>query len=129
VIAVAAILWLSTMSLRNKATFGHLFYATSFIFLVTVPERLMVAVLMHIKGSYNVYLGPAALMNGEGDGSVLFRALERLDIFSIWMAVLMVIALPIMTGISKRRAAVTVGCIWAAWLLLGMLPMRFIDIS
>ncbi|MEW5795273.1 MAG: YIP1 family protein [Candidatus Zixiibacteriota bacterium] len=129
VIAVSTILLLSTLSLRERASFKQLFSAVSFIFLVTIPEKIIVAALMVVKGSYDVQLGPAAFVSGESEGSLLITVLERLDIFSIWIAILMVTALPIVTGISKRRAAVVVCCLWAGWLLLAMLPIKLIDIN
>ena len=128
-LALAGILWLAVQFFPNTASYGKLFSASAFIFLVTVPELIFKALLIMAKGSYQVYLGPAALLPAEWHGSPLFLALDRLDFFSIWMAVLMAIALPILTGISKGKAAFTVGCLWFIWALLAMLPVRLIQID
>jgi hypothetical protein len=128
-LALAGVLWLAVQFFPNVATYGKLFSASAFIFLATVPEQIFKALLIIAKGSYQVYLGPAALLPAEWHGSPLFLALDRLDFFSLWMAVLMAIALPILTGISKGKAAFTVGCLWVIWALLAMLPVRLIQID
>lgn len=128
-LALAGILWLAVQFFANVATYGKLFSASAFIFLVTVPEQVLKPFLIMAKGSYQVHLGPAALLPVEWHGSPLFLALDRLDFFSIWMAVLMAIALPILSGISKGKAAFTVGCLWVIWALLAMLPVRLIQID
>jgi hypothetical protein len=126
VLAVAALLWFCVRLFHSTATFGQLFSGASFIFLVTVPEKVVLAILMMTKGSYQVYLGPAVLMDSD---SSLFTVLDRLDVFSIWMAVLIAVALPILTGISKRRAAVMVTCLWCGWLLLALIPVHLFQIN
>ncbi len=129
VLAVAALLWLCVRLFHSTATFVQLLSGVSFIFLVTVPEKIVLGILTLVKGSFGIYLGPAVLMAADRGTSLVFDMLDRLDIFSIWMAVLMVIALPIMTGISKRLSVVIVVSLWAIWALSALLPIRIFQIT
>jgi len=52
--------------------------------------------------------------------SPLFNLFDKLDIFSVWMVVLLVIGFSQVLEISKKKAAITVGYIWGIWLLLSM---------
>jgi hypothetical protein len=129
VLSLAGVLWLAVRIFTNSATYGKLLSTTSFVFLLAVPEQIVKALLITVKGSYQVFLGPAILLPAEWYGSPLFEALDRLDIFGIWMAALTAVALPMVSGISKRQAVVTVGCLWIVWLLLAMLPIRVLEIT
>ena len=103
--------------------------ACSFVFLVTVPEQLLKGALIVAKGSYRVFLGPAALLPAEWFESPLFNALNRADVFSLWMAILLVIALPAMAGISRTKATITVGYLWVLWLLEGVFLGGLVRVS
>jgi hypothetical protein len=129
VLGLTGILWLAVQLFPNTATFAKLFSGVSFIFLLAIPEQFLKALLINLMGSYQVYLGPAALLPVEWRGSPLYLALDHLDLFSIWMASLIVIALPILTGISRRKAAFTVVYLWLIWVLLAMLPMQLIQVD
>ncbi len=129
VLSLAALLWLAVQIGSNTATFGKLFSMTSFVFLVTVPEQLIKAGLIVAKESYQVHLGPAVFLPVELQSTALFRGLDRLDIFSIWMAILVALGLSVVAGVSKGRAALIVVCLWAFWAMWAMLPFNLIQIS
>ena len=67
-----------------------------------------------------IYLGAATLLPVEWEYSPLFYLCEKLNVFSIWMVVLLIIALPIVTRISKKKSIIMIGYLWGIWLMLSL---------
>ena len=80
-------------------------------------------------GSAKVYLRLAIVLPSGWKGSPLFNLCGKLDVFSLWMVALLVIALPLATGISKKKAVLTIGYLWGVWLLASMFLSGLVRIS
>jgi len=119
--AMALVFWLALQLYSSRVRFPQILAVCSFIFLVTILERIMKMLLILAKGSYGVFLGPAVLLPQKWFGSPLFKILDRLDVFSLWMAVLLTIALVKVASLSRSKAVMTVGYLWVLWLLEGAL--------
>ena len=126
---LAFIIWLALQLAPEKVDFKGVLSVSSFSFLVLLPEALVKTPLVVMKGTKNVYLGLVTLLPPEWKFSPLFNLLEKLDIFTVWMVVLLVMALPVVTGISKKRAYVTIGYLWGTWLLISMFFGNLVQVT
>jgi len=118
--AMVLIFWLAFHLVKAKISFKRILAVCSFSFLVLVPEAILMIPLIFSKGTTYIYLGPAVLLPVDWKYSPLFNLFDKLDIFSVWMVVLLVIGFSQVLEISKKKAAITVGYIWGIWLLLSM---------
>ncbi|MBI5868236.1 MAG: YIP1 family protein [candidate division Zixibacteria bacterium] len=118
---LALVVWLALQRYATKITYMALVSVCGFIFLIKIPEALLSGLLISLKGTTRVFIGPAALLPPDSFESPLFHVLNRLDIFSIWMAILLAIALPIVAELPRKKAAQIVAYLWIAWLLEGAL--------
>ncbi|MBI5868234.1 MAG: YIP1 family protein [candidate division Zixibacteria bacterium] len=118
---LALVVWLPLQLYATRITYMTIVSVCSFIFLIKIPEALLSGLLIRLKGTTRVFLGPAALLPSDWFGSPLFSLLERLDIFSIWMAILLAMALPIVAELPRKKATMIVVYLWVVWLLEGAL--------
>ena len=126
---ITLIFWLAFHLVKPQISFKRMLAVGSFSLLVLIPEALIKIPLILAKGTTYIYLGPAVLVPEEWKYSPLFNLLNKLDIFSIWMAILMIIGVSIILDISKRKAAITVGYIWGIWLLISMFVGDLVQIG
>lgn len=117
---LSLVVWLALHLYSANVTFKVILSVCSFSFLLSLPEAILTIPLVIMKGTMKIYLGAAALLPVEWEYSPLFYVCEKLNVFSIWMVILLIIALPIVAGISKKKAIITIGYLWIIWLLLSM---------
>jgi hypothetical protein len=122
---LSLILWMALQLYSAKVNFKAILSICSFSNLVLLPETILKIPLVLMKDTLKIYLGLAAFLPPEWENSPLFNLCEHLDIFSIWIVVLLMIALPITSGISKKKSIITVGYLWGIWLLLSMFLGNF----
>jgi len=125
---ISFLIWLGLQFYPQKTTYPQILSVVSFSFLVLLPETIVRLPLIFMKGSTKVYLGLAILLPAAWENSPLFRLCRELNVFSIWMVGLLMIGIPIVTGISRKRAAITVAYLWAIWLLCYMFLGSYIQI-
>ena len=126
---LALVIWLALQFQAVSVSYMTIVSACSFIFLIKIPEAVLSGFLIDLKGTARVFLGPAVLLPPDWFQSSLFTLLNRLDVFSIWMAILLVMALPIVADIAHKRAALIVAALWVVWLLEGALFGGLVRIS
>ncbi len=120
VFGLALILWLALQLYSTRVAYMTLVAGCSFIFLLKIVEALIKIPLILAKESTQVYLGPVVILPPEWIGSPLFNLLDRIDLFDLWTVALLAICFPILAGISRKKAVLTVGYLWSIWLLGGM---------
>nr|MBN2277576.1 YIP1 family protein [candidate division Zixibacteria bacterium] len=126
---LALIFWLALHLVKTSISFKKTLAVCSFAFLILIPEALIKIPLILVKGTTYIYLGPAILLPGEWKYSPLFNLFEKLDVFSIWMAIILIIGFSVLLNISRRKSAITVGYLWGIWLLIGMFFGNLIQIN
>lgn len=126
---ISFFIWLGLQFYPRKTNYSQILSVVSFSFLVLIPEMLVRLPLIFMKGSTKVYLGLAVLLPKAWENSPLFRLCRELNVFSIWMVGLLMIGIPLVTGISRKRAAITVTYLWAIWLLYTLLMGDFVQIG
>lgn len=100
--------------------FRSLFSLTAHVWLVSAIEFAFKLPLMLAKGTLYVYTSAALLLPGEASRTTLFRLLDEIDLFKIWIGVLLVIGLESIAGQPRPRAIALVAFSWAL-LLAGKL--------
>ncbi len=117
VFGLALVLWLALQLSTARTDYMTLVSTTAFAFLIKVPEAVVMTPLVIFKETSKIALGPAVLLPAEWYGSPLYRLLSTFDVFSIWMGGLLILALPIVAGISTKKSSMTVGYLWGIWAL------------
>jgi len=97
----------------------------SFAFMPRIIEALVVAVqglLMDpasFNGRWRVSLGIGRFLDPDATSPALLALVGRLDVFTIWVTVLLAIGLAVTGRISRGRAAIAAAIVW----LLGAAPL------
>jgi len=125
---ISFLIWLGLQFYPQKTKYPQILSVVSFSFLVLIPEMFVRLPLIFMKGSTKVYLGLAILLPEAWENSPLFRLCRELNVFSIWMVGLLMIGIPLVTGISQKRAAITITYLWIIWLLYYMFLGSYIQI-
>lgn len=126
---LALAIWLPLQLYSVTTTYMTIVSVCSFVFLIKIPEAVIAGVLTLLKGTARVFLGPAVVLPSEWFQSALFNALDRLDVFSLWIAILLVTALPIVAGLSRKKSALMVAYLWIVWVIAGALFGGLVRIS
>ncbi len=126
---LALVVWLALHLYATKVAYKSILALCSFVYLVVIPETLLSIPLVVARGTRAVYLGAAAFLPPDIKGSPLFNLCSEVEIFSVWMAVLLGIGLPIVAGISPKKAWITVGYLWVVWLLWSLLAGNLVQIT
>jgi len=121
IFGLALILWMALHLSYSEATYLGLLSLSSYVGLVAIPEAIIKIPLVMAKGSTAVYLGLAAVLPPEWTDSPLFNLCKKIDIFSVYQIVLLVIGLTVIANIPRKKAIWTVGYLWAIWLILALL--------
>ncbi len=75
--------------------------------LVAVPQIVIMVILTKLKGSAEIFLGPAAFMPAD-TADKLFRFAAGFDIFQVWFLAVFIVGLRICFGVSTGRASFAV---------------------
>jgi len=118
-------LWICGKFVEAKQTIGQATMVAAFAFMPRILEALTVAVqgLLLAPGSFNgrwrVSLGVGRFLDPDATSPALLALVGRLDVFTIWVTVLLAIGLAVTGRISRSRAAIAAAIVW----LLGAAPL------
>ena len=117
-------LWLAGKLVDAKQSFGAAMMVTSYAYLPKVIGGIVVGVqglLMDpasLTGQYKVSLGVGRFLDPDAASPILLALVARLDVFTIWVTVLLVIGLSVTGKISRSNAAIAGVVVW----VVGALP-------
>lgn len=120
-LGMSLFLWLGLHLFKNAVKFVSILSVASFSFLVQLPEAALKIPLIISKESTRVFLGPAVFLPTEWYGSILFRFVDKLDIFNLWMAGLLILGISNVTDIRRNKVLVTVIYLFVIWLVFSSL--------
>ena len=121
----ALMLWVCGKFVDAKQTLRQATMVASFAFLPRVVEALTGAVqglLMDpgtFDGRWRVSLGVGRFFDPDATNPALLAFLGRIDVFTIWVTVLLAIGLAVTGKIPRARAAIAAAIVW----LLGAVPL------
>jgi hypothetical protein len=108
----ALMLWVSGKLVDAKQTLRQATMVTAFAFMPRVVEALVVAVQGLLldpgafTGRWRVSLGVGRFFDPDATSPALLAFLGRLDVFTIWVTVLLAIGLSVTGNIPRSRAAI-----------------------
>ena len=121
---VGLITWLVGKFFDSKQTLNAALVVTAFAYVPKVVE----GILMRVQGTlldtanftsrFSFSLGAGRFLNQDTTNPFVYGLLGRLDVFTIWVTVLLVIGLSVTGKIPRSRAAIAGVVIW----LIGALP-------
>ena len=118
-------LWVCGKLVEAKQTIKQATMVAAFAFMPRVVEALVVAVqglLMDpntFNGRWRVSLGVGRFLDPDATSPALLALVGRLDVFTIWVTVLLAIGLAVTVNIPRTRAAIAAALVW----LLGAAPL------
>jgi hypothetical protein len=121
----ALMLWVCGKLVDAKQTIRQATMVTAFAFMPRVIEALVVAVQgllldpSTFTGRWRVSLGIGRFFDPDATSPALLAFVGRLDVFTIWVTVLLAIGLSVTGKIPRGRAAIAAAIVW----LLGAAPL------
>ena len=118
-------LWACGKLVEAKQTVGQAVMVSAFAFLPRVVEGLAVSVQgllldpSTFDGRGRVSLGVGRFLDPDTTSPVLLSVLGRLDVFTIWVTVLLAIGLAVTGKIPRSRAVIAAAIVW----VLGAVPL------
>lgn len=121
---VGFVMWLVGKFLDSKQTLNAALMVAAFAYVPKVVE----GILMRVQGTlldtssansrFTYSLGAGRFLDPDTTNPILFALLGRVDVFTIWVTVLLVIGLSVTGKISRGKAAIAGVIVW----FLGALP-------
>ena len=118
-------LWVCGKLFESKQTVGQATMVAAFAFMPRVIEALVVSVQgllldpSAFNGRWRVSLGVGRFLDPDATSPALLALVGRLDVFTIWVTVLLAIGLAVTGNIPRSRAAIAAALVW----LLGAAPL------
>ncbi|MGH9422002.1 MAG: YIP1 family protein [Thermoanaerobaculia bacterium] len=126
----AALIWLIGKFVDTKVTFAAAMMISVYSGIPRIVQTIVTALqglLMSpesITSANSVSIGPARFLP-DSTNAGLAAVLNNLDLFTIWMFVLMAIGIAVVARVPMKRAAITAGLVW----LVTLLPSIYQGIS
>ena len=118
-------LWVCGKLVDAKQTLVQATMVSAFAFMPRVIEALVVAIQGLVldpgtfDGRWRVSLGVGRFFDPDATNPALLAFLGRIDVFTIWVTVLLAIGLAVTGKIPRGRAAIAAAIVW----VLGALPL------
>jgi hypothetical protein len=118
-------LWLVGKLFEAKETFGQALMISSYAYLPRVLEGIATSIQglvldpSSFTGRWKVSLGLGRFLDPDTASPVLLALLGRVDVFTIWVTVLLAIGLSVVGRIPRSRAALAGAIVW----VLGAIPL------
>ena len=117
-------LWIVGKFVDSKATLGQGLMVAAYAFFPRVIESVVTAVQgllldpSKLNGRYRISLGLGRFFDPDVASPLLLALIGRIDVFTIWVTVLLAIGLSVTGRISRQKAAIAAVIVW----FLGALP-------
>ena len=124
------LLWLAAKFIDAKIAFAAAMMIVTYSQLPRVLEVVLSALQglfldpASITSRYSVQIGPARFLDADSN-PVLQTLLGGLDLFTIWVCVLVAIGLSVVARVSLKKGAIASGIIW----IFGLLPALYAALS
>jgi len=124
IVIMGIVLWLVGKFVDAKQSVNAAIVVAAFSYVPRVVEGILTRVqgmLIDTTGldsRYAYTLGPGRFMDADTASPILLAIVGRLDVFTLWVTVLLAIGLAVTGKISRGKAAVAAAIVW----LVGALP-------
>jgi len=114
----AFLLLIASVILGGETNFWNMVNVYAYAAMVGIPETLIKTFLIKSAGTTDVRTSLAILLPSNENTSFIYFFLNKIDIFSIWMLVLLIIGIHVnVPNTSKNSAAIWVVVFWLVWVL------------
>jgi hypothetical protein len=112
-------LWLmaGNVIMGGDGTYKKIWCVFNYASLVSLLEMGLKTLMIQMKQSAHVYTSLALLAPDLDPGGFLFRALDGVDVFSIWFFALMAIGVSVMCKVKPQKAMTVSFVIFGVWVL------------
>ncbi len=123
-IILGLILWVVGKLFESKAEVGQAIMVTTYAMFPRVLETILNAVQMlvlpddAVTSRFSLTLGVGRFLDAEAAGPLVMAIVGRLDLFTLWVTVLIAIGLSVMGRIPKLSAAIAAAIMW----IIGAMP-------
>ena len=123
-IVIGLVLWLAGKFLESTAEVGQTIMVATYAMFPRVLEtiiggiQLLVLPEEGITGRYSLSLGVGRFLDPDAASPLLLAVVGRVDVFTIWVTVLLAIGLSVMGKIPRSRAAIAAAVAW----IVGAIP-------
>ncbi len=122
---LGAALWLllGNVVAGGDGTFKTLWSAFNYAGMVGVVEMVLKTIMIQMKQSANVYTSLALLAPDLDTKGFAFRALDAVDIFSVWFFLVMAVGVSVMCKVKAQKAttiAIVSFVVWAVGIKAGL---------
>ncbi len=120
-------LWVVGKFVDARQTFGAALMVTTYSYIAKVIEAIAGGVqglLMDpasLNGRYSISLGIGRFLDPDTANPLVLALVGRIDVFTIWLTILLAIGLSVTGKIPRQRAAIAAVLVW----FLGALPGLF----
>jgi hypothetical protein len=104
----------------GQACFGQVLGMYAHAGLIAIPAAIVKIPIMLIKQSTKVQTSLAAVMPSGTEQSLLYRLLAKVDIFTIWELILVIIGISVIYRFTNKKAATLVLVLWAIWIAISL---------
>lgn len=117
---VGCALWVAGKLVEAKQSFHAALVVAAYSFIPRVPEAVVNGLQglfldpSQLDGRFRLSLGPGRFLDPDTASPILLAIVGRLDLFTIWLTVLLAIGLSVTGKIPKRRAAIAAAIVWVA---------------
>ena len=117
---VALVYWfIGNVILGGKARFKQIFSAFAYSYLIIAIVGTIVKIpLILSKESIKIHTSLAAFMSEEASRTALYRFLDGIDIFTVWMLAVFAIGYAVIYRFSQVKAFVSVFVSWILYILV-----------
>ncbi|HEV7993951.1 MAG TPA: Yip1 family protein [Gemmatimonadaceae bacterium] len=122
------VLWIAGKIFESKQTLGQGLMVAAYAFMPRVLESVVTAVqgllldTTKMNGRFRISLGVGRFLDPDTTSPALLALVGRLDVFTIWVTVLLAIGLSVTGKISRRQAAIAAAIVWVIGALPSVLP-------
>jgi hypothetical protein len=124
---VGCALWLAGKLVDAKQSFHAALIVAAYSFIPRVVEAVFNGAQglfldpAQLDGRFRLSLGPGRFLDPDVASPVLLAIVGRLDVFTIWITVLLAIGLSVTGSIPRVRAAIAAAFVW----VVGGIPLVF----
>jgi len=123
IVITAVLLWLASKAISASVAFAAAMMIATYSQFPRIVEMIVNAIQglllspESITSHFSVQLGPARFL-GTDANPVLQAVLGGLDLFTIWVTVLIAIGISVVARVPRSRAAIAAGIVWFLGLLI-----------
>lgn len=122
---VALLVWGAARALSAKITYGQAVMIMTLAFVPRLVQALLTTVQMllmdtsNIRSMHTLGFSPARFMDPDSSNRVLLGFMGRLDLFTLWVTLLIGIGIAVMGKVPRAKGLIAAGIVW----LVATLPM------